>query len=86
MGKSKPPLATDNLLENTDGVPRPDVPPQLCRGTPSVFSRGGTLLPSIYGDARYIDAVLVSLGRFPAGSLTACSTTLGQEPRLTCLS
>ena len=29
-------------------------------GDPSVFSRGGTLLPSIYADARYIDAVIVS--------------------------
>ena len=43
-----PPLATDNLLENADG------------GTPSVFSRGGTLLPSVYADARYVDAVIVS--------------------------
>ena len=28
-------------------------------GTPSVFSRGGSLLPSIYADARYIDAAIV---------------------------
>ena len=48
-----PPLATDNLLENTDGVLRP--PPRS-----AVFSRGGTLLPSSYADARYIDAVIVS--------------------------
>ena len=38
-----PPSATENLLEST----------------PSVFSRGGSLLPSIYADARYIDAVIV---------------------------
>ena len=43
-----PPLATDHLLERTNG------------GTPSVFSRGGSLLPSIYADARYVDAVIVS--------------------------
>ena len=30
------------------------------RSTPSVFSRGGTLLPYVYADARYIDAVIVS--------------------------
>ena len=30
------------------------------RSTPSVFSRGGTLLPSIYADVRYIDAVVLS--------------------------
>ena len=34
--RSKSPVATENLLENTDG--------------------GGSLLPSIYADARYIDA------------------------------
>ena len=46
---SKPPLATENLLENTDGV---GVPHQCSLG-------GGTLLPSSYADARYIDAVVV---------------------------
>ena len=45
-GRSKSPLATDNLLESTDGVLHPK------------FSRGGSLLPSIYADARYIDAVV----------------------------
>ena len=30
------------------------------RSTASVFSRDGRLLPSIYADARYIDAVVVS--------------------------
>ena len=44
------PLATENLLENTAGVPP----------HPLVFSRGGTLLPCIYADARYIDAVVAS--------------------------
>ena len=34
------PLATENLLENTD----------VCRSTPSVFSRGDSLLPSSYAD------------------------------------
>ena len=29
-------------------------------GTPAVFSRGGSLLPSIYADARCIDAVIVT--------------------------
>ena len=38
-----PPLATENLLENTDGVQRPR-PPCLGRITPSLFSRGGSLL------------------------------------------
>ena len=47
-----PPLATDNLLENTDGVLRP---------TPSehpisVLS-GGSLLPSTYADGRSPDDV-----------------------------
>ena len=28
----------------------------------AVFSRGGTLLPSSYADARYIDAVIVTKG------------------------
>ena len=35
-------------------------PPPKGRSTPSLFSRGGTLLPSIYADARYVDAVIVS--------------------------
>ena len=42
-----PPLATDNLLENTAGYPR-----------------GGSLLPSSYADACYIDAVIVSKATF----------------------
>ena len=33
------------------------------RSTPSVFSRGGTLLPSSYADARCVDAVIRSLAR-----------------------
>ena len=48
--RSKSSLATENLLENTDGG----------TPTPAVFFRGGSLLPSIYADARYIDAVVVS--------------------------
>ena len=42
------PLATENLLENTGGG----------RSTPISVSRGGSLQPSIYADARYIDDVL----------------------------
>jgi hypothetical protein len=38
-----PPLATDNLLENTDGV---------LPGTPSFFPRGGSVPPSVYADGR----------------------------------
>ena len=34
-----------------------------------MFSRGGTLLPSIYADARYIDAVIVSRRLDPAPSV-----------------
>ena len=29
-------------------------------GAPSLFSRGGSLLPSLHADARYIDTVIVS--------------------------
>ena len=51
-GRSKsppPPLATDNLLENTDGVLRPPRP------IPSyLLSRGGSLLPSIYADGWWL--------------------------------
>ena len=55
----EPPLATENLLENTDGVLRP---PEGGggRSTPSVFSRDGSLPPSICADERSIDAVIVS--------------------------
>ena len=55
-GWSKPPLATEKLLESTDGVLRPS----------SVFSQGGSLLPSIYADARCIDAVIVSQAKISA--------------------
>ena len=40
LPRSKSPLATDNLLENTDGEGG-------VRNTPSLFSRGDTLLPSV---------------------------------------
>ena len=38
-----------------------------------MFSRGGILLPSVYADARYIDAALVSQASLPAvkANLTA---------------
>ena len=55
-GRSKPPLATENLPENTDGG----------RSTPASFSRvGGSLLPSVHADSRYIDAdiYIVSKGQ-----------------------
>ena len=59
-GRSKsPPLATENLLENTDGVLRPP-PPEV--GAPhqyfSVLS-GRYPATSIHADARYVDAVFV---------------------------
>ena len=38
------PLATENLLENTAGVLRSPSLPRGSRSTPSVFSRGGSLL------------------------------------------
>ena len=44
----------ENLLENTDGVPRPTPPPP-----PALVSRGSSLLPSVYADARCIDDVIV---------------------------
>ena len=47
VGRLKSPSATENLLENTAGP---------------VFSRGGSLLPSMYPDARYADAVVVHKG------------------------
>ena len=58
------PLATENLLENTDGG----------RSTPSVFSRSGSLRPSVYADARYI--LMPSL--FQA-KLTASNVILDNE-------
>ena len=38
-----------------------------------MFSRGGTLLPSIYADARYIDAVIVSQASFPTRKSSSSS-------------
>ena len=51
-GRSKPlPLATEDLLENTDGVGAPH----------QCSSQGGILLPSyLYADARCVDAIIVS--------------------------
>ena len=53
-GQPPPPLATDNLPESTGGVLRP----------PSLFSRGGSLLPSVYADTHCrtvdVDAVIVA--------------------------
>ena len=61
-----PSLATEDLLENTDGS----------WSTPSVFSCGGTMLPSVYADARCIDAVIVSKARGCA-VLDGCRRLLG---------
>ena len=59
VGRSTSPLATEYLLESTDGVLRPPLP----RGgggrcAPSLFSRGGSMLPSIYADGRSPDNVI----------------------------
>ena len=52
-GRSKPPVATGNLLENTDGV-----------GAPHHCSHGvAPCYLLIYADARYIDAVICFAGR-----------------------
>ena len=68
-GRNKhPPLATDNLLENTDGG-APTTTPHHC-------SLGAApCIPSIYADARYNDAVLVS----KAGLLGTDWTSLPQH-------
>ena len=62
LGRSKSSLATENLLENTNGVPHPPPPSGRGRvgGGGSEHPIIGTLLPSIYADARYIGAVIVS--------------------------
>ena len=60
-GRSKSPLATENLLENTDGVLRLSSPLHQC-------SLGGSsLLPSIYADVRYIDDVIAIEGLATGG-------------------
>ena len=51
--------------------------------TSSVFSRGGTLLPSLYADARCIDAVIVSahgLPLLPNGEKSTSFLKHGQRP------
>ena len=58
-GRLKSPLATESLIENKDGVLQPP-PPRGGVGAPHQYSLGGgSLLPSICADARYIDAVIV---------------------------
>lgn len=43
-----------------------------------MFSRGGSLLPSIYADARYIDAVIVSKAELAGvGLLMTATATVG---------
>ena len=60
-GRLKSPLATESLLENKNGALQPPPPPEGEVGAPHQYSLGGgTLLPSICADARYIDAVIVS--------------------------
>ena len=53
----KPSLATENLLEDTDGLRRP-TPPRK----PSVTSRCGSLRPSMCADVHYIDDVIAIEG------------------------
>ena len=56
------------------------------RSTPLVFSRDGSLLPSGYADARYVDAVIVSKARATTGCTTmrsASTTAKGQAARVT---
>ena len=55
-----PSVATETLLETTDGVLRPPTEVGGSEHPFILFSRGGSLLPSIYADARYIDAVVLS--------------------------
>ena len=70
------PLATDNLLENTDGVlrlPRGEGRPHQC-------SLGAApLLPSIHADARSVDDVIAFLRPHPdqAGWFTCASSRTG---------
>ena len=45
---------TENLLENTDGVLRLIAVAGIHRSTPSLFSQGGSLLPSASADVRAI--------------------------------
>ena len=59
-----PPLATDNLLESTEGVLRP----------PSVFARGCSLLPCSHADACCVDAVIVSKAACRRAALLASTT------------
>ena len=55
-------------IATEDGQSKSPLQPIICSRTlmgcsdnpPSAFSRGGSLLPFIYADARYIDAVIVS--------------------------
>ena len=49
--------------------------------TPSVFSQGCSLLPSVYADARYIDAVVVSKADFQVSVIQRLSAKL-KELRL----
>ena len=49
---------TENLLENTDGVPRPPPSTPTHPPSPFVFSRDGSLLPSSYADGRSSDDVI----------------------------
>ena len=61
--------------------------PRICSrtlvgGTPSVFSRGGSLPPFIHADARHIDAVVVSQASIFSGHLKRCGSW---HPQTSCL-
>ena len=72
-GRSNPPLTPEKLLENTDLKSEYPIILGGLEHPISVLSRGGSLPPSIYADARYIDAVVVSqangLKSMPSGRL-----------------
>ena len=58
------------------------------RSTPSVFSRGGSLLPSSFADARVVDAVIVSQAQLwikplADGSVAAAFVNLDKTKTLT---
>ena len=64
IGRSKAaPLATDHLLENTDGVLHPPAPGGSDHPIRVLLGRQparAVALPSSYADARYVDAGIVS--------------------------
>ena len=59
VGESNPLSNRESAREHWLGAPTPLRPPSTPPARPSP-SRSGTLVPSVYADARYIDAVIVS--------------------------